>query len=211
VPITARGDLRMPIVLEDGGPADTLWATVRVRKGDFHMERLRVAPRFGRPPGAALRRRMADESARAHRVSRESHDVPRLWQAPFRLPRNSRVTGGFGDGREFNGRIESRHMGVDLRGAQGAPVRAMANGYVALVDRFYLGGNVVYIDHGAGLVSAYLHLSRTLVQEGQAVSAGEVIGRVGATGRVTGPHLHWIVRYGQITVSGLSLPGLLRH
>jgi biotin carboxyl carrier protein len=208
VPISASGELTMPIVLEDGGPPDTLHATVRVRKGDYRMERLRVAPRFGRPPSAELRRRMADESARAHRVSRESQNVPRLWDQPFRLPRDSRVTSGFGEGREFNGRIESRHMGVDLAGAEGAPVRAMANGFVALTGHFYLGGNVVYIDHGAGLVSAYLHLSKILVKEGQAVSAGEVIGQVGATGRVTGPHLHWIVRYGRITVNGLSLPGL---
>jgi hypothetical protein len=208
VPIGVHGELTMPIVLEDGGPPDTLLATVPVSKGDYHMERLRVAPRFGRPPDAALRRRMADEAARAHRVSRESHNVPRLWEPPFRLPRDSRITSGFGDGREFNGRVQSRHMGVDLAGQEGAPVQAMANGFVALTGHFYLGGNVVYIDHGAGLVSAYLHLSKILVKEGQAVSAGEVIGQVGATGRVTGPHLHWIVRYGLITVSGLSLPGL---
>lgn len=211
VPIGASGDLAMPIVLEDGGPPDTLVATVPVMKGDYHMERLRVAPKFGKPLSAELRRRVADEAARAHRVSRESHDVPRLWESPFRLPRDSRITGGFGDGREFNGQVQSRHMGVDLAGQRGAPVRAMANGFVALVGHFYLGGNAVYIDHGAGLVSAYLHLSRILVKEGQAVSAGEVIGQVGATGRVTGPHLHWIVRYGQITVSGLSLPGLDLH
>ncbi len=208
VPISASGEVTLPIVLEDGGPPDTLFATVPVRKGDYRMEQLHVAPEYGRPPSEALRKRMQEEAALSRRVSRASHNVPRLWEPPFRLPRDSRITSGFGDGREFNGQIQSRHMGVDLAGRRGAPVRSMANGFVALTGHFYMGGNVVYIDHGAGLVSAYLHLSKILVKEGQVVSAGDVIGEVGATGRVTGPHLHWIVRYGRITVSGLSLPGL---
>jgi murein DD-endopeptidase MepM/ murein hydrolase activator NlpD len=84
-------------------------------------------------------------------------------------------------------------------------VHAPARGVVALVDEFFLGGGVIYIDHGAGLVTAYLHLSEQLVSEGDLVEPGQLIGRVGATGRVTGPHLHWIVRYGTITVDPLSL------
>jgi murein DD-endopeptidase MepM/ murein hydrolase activator NlpD len=76
---------------------------------------------------------------------------------------------------------------------------------VRIVGRFYLGGNVIYVDHGAGLTSAYLHLSRQLVAEGDTVERGEPIGKVGATGRVTGPHLHLIVRYGRITVDPQSL------
>jgi murein DD-endopeptidase MepM/ murein hydrolase activator NlpD len=81
----------------------------------------------------------------------------------------------------------------------------MDRGVVALVGRFYLGGNVVYVDHGAGLVSAYLHLSRASVAAGDTVRAGQVIGQVGATGRVTGPHLHWVVRYGAVSVDPMSL------
>jgi murein DD-endopeptidase MepM/ murein hydrolase activator NlpD len=99
-------------------------------------------------------------------------------------------------------------MGTDFAGAVGAPVRAAARGVVALVDSFHLGGNVVYIDHGAGLVTGYLHLSRTDVAAGDTVSTSQTIGGVGATGRVTGPHLHWIVRYGVITVDPMSLLGL---
>ncbi len=96
-------------------------------------------------------------------------------------------------------------MGTDFAGDVGAPVQAAGRGVVALVDRFHLGGNVIYLDHGAGLVTAYLHLSEQLVAEGDTVEAGQLIGRVGATGRVTGPHLHWIVRYGGVTVDPLSL------
>jgi len=96
-------------------------------------------------------------------------------------------------------------MGTDFAGAPGAPVRAANRGVVRIVDAFYYGGNVVYVDHGGGLTSAYLHLSRQLVAEGDTVTRGQVIGRVGATGRVTGPHLHLIVRYGRVTVDPMSL------
>ena len=120
------------------------------------------------------------------------------------------MTSGFGRRREFNGTIQSRHMGVDFAGVSGAPVRAANRGVVALVDEFYMGGNVIYLDHGAGLVTAYFHLSRANVEAGDTVARGQVIGRVGATGRVTGPHLHWVARYGAITVDPLSLLDLGR-
>jgi murein DD-endopeptidase MepM/ murein hydrolase activator NlpD len=120
-------------------------------------------------------------------------------------PRAARITSGFGRGREFNGAITSRHMGTDFAGATGAPVRATNRGVVRLVDAFYYGGNVVYLDHGEGLTSAYLHLSRQDVAPGDTVERGQIIGRVGATGRVTGPHLHLIVRYGGVTVDPMSL------
>ena len=96
-------------------------------------------------------------------------------------------------------------MGTDFAGAIGAPVRATNRGIVRVVGTFYLGGNVIYLDHGAGIVTAYLHLSRQLVQVGDTIARGAVIGEVGATGRVTGPHLHLIARYGSITVDPASL------
>jgi murein DD-endopeptidase MepM/ murein hydrolase activator NlpD len=114
----------------------------------------------------------------------------------------------FGDGREFNGQVQSRHMGLDLAGPSGEPVVAAARGVVALVDEFHLAGNVVYIDHGAGLITAYFHLSRQDVAKGDTVEAGQQIGLVGATGRVTGPHLHWVARYGSVTVDPGSLLAL---
>ena len=175
--------------------------------GHYRMERLRVAPRFAVPPDSALAARLRVESERAAAVSERSHDTPPLWRTPFRAPRPSRVTSGFGTGRTFNGAVVSRHMGIDYAGAVGAPVRAANRGVVRLVSAFYLGGNVVYVDHGAGLVTAYLHLSQTLVTEGDTVPQGAVLGRVGATGRVTGPHLHLIARFGSTTVDPMSLIG----
>jgi murein DD-endopeptidase MepM/ murein hydrolase activator NlpD len=96
-------------------------------------------------------------------------------------------------------------MGTDFAGTTGAPVHATNRGVVRIVDAFFYGGNVVYLDHGDGLTSAYLHLSEQAVAPGDTVASGQLIGRVGATGRVTGPHLHLIMRYGNVTVDPLSL------
>ena len=204
-PIDASGELRMPVMARWlDGATDSLEMAVPISAGEYRLERLSVAPRYGTPPDSALQARMRRESERAMAVSERSHDTPRLW-AEVVHPRPTRVTSGFGHGREFNGQVTSRHMGTDFAGGVGEPVRAAARGVVALVDEFHLGGNVVYIDHGAGLVTAYLHLSEQLVAPGDTVAAGDLIGRVGATGRVTGPHLHWIVRYGTVSVDPLSL------
>ena len=205
VPIDATDSLRVEVYCTAGDRTDTLRATIATTKGEYPIERLRVAPAFGREPDSALAARIRRESERATAVATGSHDTSRLWTDGFRKPRDSRITSGFGRGREFNGTITSRHMGTDFAGATGAPVRAVNRGVVRIVGRFYYGGNVVYVDHGAGLTSAYLHLSRQLVAEGDTVARGQVIGRVGATGRVTGPHLHLIVRYGRVTVDPLSL------
>jgi murein DD-endopeptidase MepM/ murein hydrolase activator NlpD len=190
------------------GATGTLSVGIPVRPGDYRMERLTVAPEFGAPPPPEIQARINDENARAMAVSRGSHGTARLWEMPFVPPRDSGITSGFGHGRMFNDQVQSRHTGTDFGGGVGAPVVAPARGRVALVDAFYLGGNVIYLDHGAGLVTAYLHLSEQNVQTGDIVEPGQVIGHVGATGRVTGPHLHWIVRYGIVSVDGLSLLAL---
>jgi murein DD-endopeptidase MepM/ murein hydrolase activator NlpD len=196
--------LRVQVTHADGSRQ---WREVEVAivPGDYRMERLTVAPQFGQPQPEAIQRRIREEAARARAVSERAHATPRMWTMPFVPPRESRITSGFGHGRMFNGQVQSRHNGVDFAGAVGAPVRAPARGVVALVGEFYLGGGVIYIDHGAGLVTGYLHLSGRNVKEGDVVEPGQVIGRVGATGRVTGPHLHWIVRYGGHTVDGMTL------
>jgi murein DD-endopeptidase MepM/ murein hydrolase activator NlpD len=204
-PIDAGDTLGVTVECEAAGRTDTLHARIPTARGEYPLERLRVAPTFGQQPDSALAARIRRESDRAAAVAVQSHETPRLWSTPFLRPRESRITSGFGRGREFNGTVTSRHMGTDFAGATGAPVRAANRGVVRIVGSFYYGGNVVYIDHGNGLTSAYLHLSRQLVAEGDTVERGQVIGRVGATGRVTGPHLHLIVRYGRVTVDPLTL------
>lgn len=209
VPVDARGELTLRLVVRTAaGRVERREERIAIAPGDYRHERLTVAPRYGGGYDEATLARIRRESERVREISRRAHGTPRLWEAPFVRPRPSRITSRFGNGREFNGQIQSRHTGVDFAGAVGAPVHAAARGVVRIVDQFFLGGNVVYIDHGAGLVTAYLHLSEATVAEGDTVQAGQQIGKVGATGRVTGPHLHWIVRYGEISVDGLSLPGI---
>ena len=166
---------------------------------------LEVDSSFTRPLDAATLARIDRENARAREVGREAHDRAPMWTASFIKPRTSVVTSEFGSGRVFNGKLTTRHLGVDFRGAVGEPIRAANRGVVALVDNFFLAGNVVYIDHGGGVVTSYFHMSKPLVRVGQIVKRGQVIGLVGNTGRVTGPHLHWAARYGANTVNPLDL------
>ena len=205
IPIDATDSLAVRLVVARAAAAETVAVRLPVTAGSYRMEQLRVARRFGTAPDSALRARIDAEAARAREVSCRAHDTPRMWRGRWAPPRDSRITSGFGHGRAYNGKVQSRHMGVDFAGPVGTPVRAPNRGLVALVDTFFLGGRVVYIDHGAGLVTAYLHLSRVSVAIGDTVARGTVIGHVGATGRVTGPHLHWLARYGAITVNPLSL------
>jgi murein DD-endopeptidase MepM/ murein hydrolase activator NlpD len=108
----------------------------------------------------------------------------------------------------FNGRVSSSHLGIDYRGALGEPIYAANRGVVALVAEFFLAGNVVYIDHGNGLVTGYFHMSQPLVAAGDTVERGQQIGLVGSTGRVTGPHLHWSARFGALTINPGNLLSL---
>lgn len=204
IPVDSTGE----ILLHVAGEARDTSVRVPLAMARFPNEKLRVDPRLTAPPDAALAARIQAEYRRAMRVSDEALATPRLWSGPFVRPRASRVTSPYGTGREFNGVVQSRHLGVDLAGAIGEPVRASNRGVVALVDRTYYGGSVVYVNHGGGIVTAYLHLSSTSVGGGDTVMAGSLLGRVGATGRVTGPHLHWIARYGTETLDPLSLVAL---
>jgi hypothetical protein len=166
---------------------------------------LAVDSTFTRPLDAATTARIERENARAREIGREAHNRAPMWTASFLKPRTSVITSEFGSGRVFNGQLTARHLGVDFRGAVGEPIRATNRGVVALVDNFFLAGNVVYIDHGGGVVTSYFHMTKPLVATGDTVKRGQVIGLVGNTGRVTGPHLHWAARYGTLTVNPLDL------
>jgi murein DD-endopeptidase MepM/ murein hydrolase activator NlpD len=208
VPVEGGDSLALTLILDHSGRSDTIRTAIGVLQPAYPSERLTVAPGMAEPDSAA-QVRIARDGARAKEVSRAAHNTERLWVDGFVLPRPSRVTSNFGTGREYNGKVTSRHMGTDFDGKVGAPVVATNRGRVVLVERFYLAGNVVYLDHGEGLISAYFHLSRALVKLGQLVEKGQLIGRVGRTGRVTGPHLHWVMRYGRVTVDPMSVVALL--
>lgn len=202
IPIDSINGVSLVLRCANGESISTRIATQR---STYPLERLTVAPKFAATPDSALAERMRKEAQQAAVVSSNAHITPRQWTEAFAVPRATRITSAFGGGRTFNGSVTSRHMGTDFAGAFGDPVRAANRGIVRLISAFYLGGNVIYIDHGEGIVTAYLHLSQQQVAVGDTVHKGEIIGKVGATGRVTGPHLHFIARYGAITVDPASL------
>jgi murein DD-endopeptidase MepM/ murein hydrolase activator NlpD len=204
IPLEGGDTLQVELMLHRETRSDTAQVLLTVAREAYPRERLKVAPRMARPDSAAAAR-IDREVAQARAIARASHATPSLWVGAFRLPRPSHITSRFGAAREFNGEITSRHLGTDFAGKVGAPVSAPARGVVALVADFYLAGHALYLDHGGGLVTGYFHLSRTLVAPGDTVLPGQAIGEVGRTGRVTGPHLHWIARYGSINVDPMSL------
>lgn len=186
-------------------PDSAVTAARRVVVGDrtYPADRLSVEPRYSDPP-ASVRERIERERRLVSDLL--SRDTPRwLLTDDIRWPRPPRITSPYGERRIFNEAVRSRHWGVDLRGRPGAPVRAAARGRVALVRHLYFAGRAVYLDHGHGVFTGYFHLSGARVREGETVEPGQVIGEVGASGRVTGPHLHWSLYVQGIHVDARSL------
>jgi murein DD-endopeptidase MepM/ murein hydrolase activator NlpD len=193
-------------IVEDrsGGVTDTVTVSLAVRRRRVPGELLRVAPEFAEPPDS-LAARIQTERKLLDDVRQRAHDTPRMWRMSFERPRPGPITSVFGVPRVLNGTVRSRHYGVDFAGQMGASVRAANRGVVALVADLYYSGTTVIIDHGAGLLTGYFHLSRVLVAQGDTIERGQPLGRVGASGRVTRPHLHWFGAYGRVTVDPLDL------
>jgi murein DD-endopeptidase MepM/ murein hydrolase activator NlpD len=149
------------------------------------------------------------------RAAREAREIDaiystltpaRYWTEPFAVPIPG-TTGGrnFGHRRVFNGQPRNPHSGADLRAATGTPIQAANRGRVVLAKDLFFSGNAVFVDHGLGVYTVYLHLSEILAEPGQMLEKGDVLGLAGATGRVTGPHLHWGVRVLDARVDPFSL------
>ena len=132
----------------------------------------------------------------------------RLWDGPFVEPVQGEVSGAFGRTRVINGQARSPHNGEDITAPMGTPVVAMNDGIARLTVDHFFSGKGVFVDHGLGLYSMYFHLSEVLVKDGETVRQGQVIGKVGATGRATGPHLHLGVRINGARVNPFSLVNL---
>jgi murein DD-endopeptidase MepM/ murein hydrolase activator NlpD len=175
-----------------GGVID-LSRAVEIHPAHYRTTTLTVAPKFVAPGPEELARIKAEIELKA-KVFATSAREP-LWSGDFRAPVTAPPTGSFGTRRVFNGTLASVHKGMDFRAPMGTPVHAGNSGVVVLARPLYYEGNCVVIDHGLGLYTILMHLSRIDVHEGQRVATGERIGLSGATGRVTGPHLHWAVRW----------------
>ncbi len=126
----------------------------------------------------------------------------------FIRPVDGITTSVFGTRRFFNGKARRPHTGIDYAGKIGTPIKAPASGKVILVGEYFFNGKAIFIDHGQGLVSVYIHMNKQLVKAGQHVKQGEIIGTIGQTGRATGPHLHWGVYLNQTVVNPNLLLGI---
>ncbi len=178
-----------------------------VEKKDFPTRRLTLPKRFVNPPEESLDR-IRKES---RRISALFGDFApeRRWEGPFDRPTEGAPTSSFGKRSILNGQPRSPHSGTDFQAAKGTPVKAPNFGKVVLAADLYYSGNTIILDHGQGLYSYFAHLQDFKVCQDDVVSKGTVIGSVGATGRVTGPHLHWSVRLRKARVDPLSLIAVL--
>ena len=173
----------------------------------FRTRRLTVNEAFVTPPAAEQPRIEREASLLAAVWAAPA--AARLWTDPFVRPVPQEANSAFGTRSVFNGKPRNAHGGADFLSPAGTPIHAPNAGRVAVARNLYFSGNTVIVDHGLGLFSMLAHLSAIDVHEGDVVTAGQVLGKVGATGRVTGPHLHWAVRASGARVDPLSLLALL--
>jgi len=196
-------ELLVSATTENGEQAECT-ATLAVRAGKFATESLTVQKQFVEPNEQQTQRAVAEQEKLRQIFD---HITPeKLWHGPFRLPLTGGVRGtNFGKRRILNGQPRSPHTGADFPAPTGTPIHATQSGRVVLAEELYFSGNTVIIDHGLGIYSLYGHLSATDVAVGDDVKAGAVIGKVGATGRVTGAHLHWGVTVNKARVNPTQL------
>jgi hypothetical protein len=205
IPIDARPGPRVLVIdatMQDGTPAR--WQKpVPVKEGAYDKRHIKVGKQFTSPSKAQQQRAAQEAEALSAALSTTSPE--RLWRGSFARPTPGVVTSPFGTLRTYNKKKKSRHLGLDLDGDVGAPIVAPNRGRVLLAtERFYSGGTVV-LDLGQGFITMYFHMSRIDVAVGQLVEKGEGLGAVGASGQVTGPHLHWSVKLDGLYMSPSQL------
>ena len=210
-----RGPGNVDVVVDtscaDGTGHQEVRHAILVEPKTFTEQKLDVESKYVNPPKAALVR-IDKEKKRLAEVYARRTPIPASSSA-FVMPVPGDPTSEFGSRRILNGVPKAPHPGIDLRAATGTPVAAAGGGVVAIASDLYYSGNTVILDHGAGLFTVYAHLSKIEVKEGATVKAGERLGLSGATGRVTGPHLHWGGRVGGeiIDPRGLTDPKLFSN
>jgi murein DD-endopeptidase MepM/ murein hydrolase activator NlpD len=194
------------ISVDGAGAASNSRTPLTVVRKQFETRRLRVGGQFVNPP-AGEAERIASEAKRLAALFTQT--TPRAWRGTFQLPVPGTATSSFGRLTVLNGESRGRHQGADFRAATGTPVVAPNAGRVVMAEDLYFSGNTVVIDHGLGMFSLLAHLSRLDVAAGRDVARGEMLGLSGATGRVTGPHLHWALRLSEFSVDPLAVVAVL--
>ncbi len=203
----APGTYIVDIVGNDQGSEVKRTHRLVVTPRQFRTRKLTVDPAFVNPPPEAVER-INREAAELNDLWSHSA-AAKLWTVPFVRPVLDKANSAFGTRSILNGEPRSPHSGADFNSPAGTPIKAPTAGRVVLAGDRYFTGNTVMIDHGLTLFSLFAHLSEVDVQVGERVAGGDVVGKVGATGRVTGPHLHWSVRINGARVDPLSLLSVL--
>ncbi|WP_291323464.1 M23 family metallopeptidase [Desulfonatronospira sp.] len=186
--LARKGAYELDLVLYRDEKSRNKTFTITVKDKEYPEQHLSLPEEMVTPP-----QEVHDRIARDRKQIRSalgSLTMDRYWDGDFREPVPGEVSSPFGVQRFLNGQPRSAHQGVDFRGPEGTPVKSIARGRVVLTGDFYFGGKTVILDHGQGIHSLYMHLSRIDVQEGNFLTSGEKLGEVGMTGRATGPHLH---------------------
>ncbi|MDD5301936.1 MAG: M23 family metallopeptidase [Elusimicrobia bacterium] len=197
-PATLDAVMRAP-----GGKPVRKSETLNVVDAGFPIVELKVDQKFVTPDKNDSERAEA-EAAKLHKLFSKT-EPKRLFEGAFSSPIPGASTGRLGERRVFNGQPRAPHSGMDLKAKKGQPVRAPAAGKVLLADPLFFAGKTIILDHGLGLTTQYAHLSKFLVKPGDMVKKGQIIGKVGATGRVTGPHLHWALKLRNARLDPYSL------
>jgi biotin carboxyl carrier protein len=201
------GDYQLVLTaLADGQDVSESY-TVAVRARDYKVERLSLPKKMVTPAAKEVIARIIREANSLKKV-KKMLTPERFWDGEFVHPADGLFADNFGVRRIINGIEKKPHSGNDLKAYAGTPVKSPNGGTVVYVDKMYYGGKTVVVDHGHGLSTLYMHLSKILVNHGERVEKGEVIGLVGSTGRSTGPHLHWGAYLGGINVDPASLLSL---
>ena len=190
-----------PVTVDAGSTRGSL--DLAVLRRAFRTRTLTVDPAFVTPPASELER--IEREARLLEDTWRASATERLWTGPFVRPVPQPANSAFGTRSVFNGQPRNAHGGADFLSPAGTPILAPNAGRILVARDLYFSGNTIVIDHGLGMFSTLAHLSAFDVHEGDRVAAGDRVGRVGATGRVTGPHLHWAVRAGGARVDPLSV------
>ena len=188
------------------GRSKPIRKSLRVVPKKFPTQRIRVQQKY-----VTLNQRDSERAAREHRQLTEiwqSATTRRMWAEPFIRPVSSKRASGFGRRRIVNGEPRNPHSGVDLRATTGTPIRAANAGKVVMAKDLFFAGKTIILDHGLGLYTVYAHCSKMRAKPGDQVAQGQIIGEVGATGRVTGPHLHWACRINGARVNPVHLTTL---
>ncbi len=192
------GDKNLTVMYKGGSTALAL----HVSKYDYPFERITVAPSKVKP-NKKQKERTTREYNEAMKIYR-SITPKRYWNKPFAYPIHSKITSDFGTARMLNNSLKSFHSGTDFRAKVGTPIYATNDGIVVIAKNRYYAGNSVVIDHGEGIYSCYYHLSSLHVKVGDKVKQGEKLGLSGATGRVSGPHLHYAMMVQGVQVNPLQ-------